>query len=187
MSRKIVRRGYDVGDYTTKRGILRYNEMHGLDFIDFISQRGFDSGTIVDMGCGNGVFLQELLERFPHLNVVGVDKNLYEHNLPDFRQHDLRDVSSIPKNFADILVSSAVSQWVRRDKHRVYEEAARILKPSGFGFIFPYSESILAPKTFGRKFQLRPLKKGPLKLDVPQLIIGNISLNELSVYTPKNF
>lgn len=184
-SKQKPHQGYDFGelDYTTKRGLAGYNELHNLDFAKIILDKKLTRGTVVDLGCGNGFFLRDLLDLFPHLNVVGIDKKLYEHQLPDFRQHDLRDLSAIPSDFADLVVSSVVTQWVRKNKHRVYEEAARILKPSGYGFIFPYSQPEKTVRTSGRKFQLRDLEKGPVRIKVPQLIMGNLTPEQVKNYS----
>lgn len=124
-------------DFSSVRGIADYNRIHHFDFSAFIRDNRLEKGHVVDLGCGNGIFLQELLSHFSSLQVTGVDKYAYAHH-PSVRfvQADMRELP-LPSACADLVVSTVALQWVRNDVELAYQEAFRLLKPGSSAFLYP--------------------------------------------------
>lgn len=129
------------GFYSTMRGLNEYQRLHQVDFLRLISERGISEGTVVDLGCGNGNFLADLKERFPKLKVYGIDKEEYTSRLPKeelILGNVSRGIPQLKDGVADLVVSTTVTPWMNGDAlEGFYVEANRLLRDSGYGFVFP--------------------------------------------------
>ncbi len=99
--------------------------------------------TVVDLGSGAGHDVFRAAELVgPKGRVIGIDftsdmitaglKNISEKGLTnvDFRMSDIENISVLPDNFADVIISNCVIN-LTMDKEAVFKEALRILKPGG--------------------------------------------------------
>ncbi|MFX0087468.1 MAG: methyltransferase domain-containing protein [Candidatus Hodarchaeota archaeon] len=99
--------------------------------------------VVVDLGSGAGHDVFRAAELVgPEGRVVGIDftpdmisaglQNVAEKGLinVDFRLSDIENISVLPDNFADVIISNCVIN-LTFDKEAVFKEAFRILKPGG--------------------------------------------------------
>ncbi len=93
-----------------------------------------DSGSILDVGCGEGILLENLTRRFPGKRIAGVD--LSEENVRICRDlgldvvlSDASDLKLPPESF-DACVMMSVLEHVE-DPGAALREAFRVLKPAG--------------------------------------------------------
>ncbi len=98
-------------------------------------ERGLASGTIVDVGCGNGTFFAEL-EGGPW-RAIGVD--VVRHpGYPSDGELVLVDLDTgkipLPDGSADVVVSVETIEHVENPRALV-REAVRLLKPGGWLFV----------------------------------------------------
>lgn len=98
---------------------------------------------VVDLGSGAGHDVFRAAELVgPEGRVIGIDftpdmiaagmKNITDKGLTnvDFRMSDIENISVLPDNFADVIISNCVIN-LTMDKEAVFKEALRILKPGG--------------------------------------------------------
>jgi ubiquinone/menaquinone biosynthesis C-methylase UbiE len=165
--------GFDCDGFSTFGGIAKYNELHEVDFVSLIRKLNLQGARILDVGCGNGIFLEELLKIFPEMNVFGLDSKNYAHKI---RNYIVADSRSIPLQTGsmDFVVSSRVSQWIVSQREKFYEEIFRVLSPQGKGLVFPCKVEDLSDNLSRRNYVPRTLYKGPNRMPVNQLVIGNI-------------
>lgn len=89
---------------------------------------------VIDLGCGEGLFLKLLQERFAKLNIFGIDnepkvKNIKKIIGVDIEVGDLRN-SGFPSNFFDIVFCLDVLEHFTNLEAPV-NEIKKILKPDG--------------------------------------------------------
>lgn len=95
--------------------------------------------TVMECGCGAGAFLASLLRVYPGIRVSGMD---YSASLVqvaaaalegEFRQGDIRDLSSFPQATYDRVISFGAFQYLNssEDAERAVREMARLVKPGG--------------------------------------------------------
>lgn len=95
---------------------------------------GNEASTIVDAGCGEGITLQRLRNRFCGKNVFGVDIDTTniaickEHGLPVVKGNLLR--LGIKDRSVDVCVFSEVIEHIEQF-HSALVELRKILKPNG--------------------------------------------------------
>lgn len=100
-------------------------------------------GTLADVGCGPGYLLQVMADKFPHLQLVGVDiakeilnaarRNLKSGNV-EFKQGDSQKLP-FALNSIDFIVSTlSLHHWAEPEKS--FAEIHRVLKPKGQYLIF---------------------------------------------------
>src|SRR3712207_4463135 len=99
--------------------------------------RGAASGTVLDVGCGDGSFLDHLATHVgdPRLHWIGVDYS--EHQLAkaaalpyEFHRCDLDDGIPLPDASVDLVHAAEVIEH-RTDPDLLVEECARVLRPGG--------------------------------------------------------
>jgi len=100
---------------------------------------------VIDLGCGEGLFLKLLQERFIRLNIFGIDsepniKNIKKNICADVRVRDLRN-SGFPSNFFDIAFCLDVLEHFA-DLEAPVNEIIRILKPDGLLIVSLPTENI---------------------------------------------
>jgi trans-aconitate 2-methyltransferase len=94
-----------------------------------------DPRTIIDIGCGPGNSTQVLLRRWPHAEIVGVDKSekMIERARRDYPQQKwvVGDASTFePGSSFDIVFSNAAIQWI--PQHDILlERLFRMLNENG--------------------------------------------------------
>ncbi|GAA4357993.1 malonyl-ACP O-methyltransferase BioC [Kangiella marina] len=92
--------------------------------------------SIVDLGCGTGVFTRELSQRFPQAKVTGVD--IAEGMIAWCKQQSqsedylCADAMKLPfeDNSLDLIFSNLAIQWLE-DLPQLFAELNRVLKPEG--------------------------------------------------------
>lgn len=95
------------------------------------------SGRILDIGCGKGVFLRELLKY--GYDIYGVDpyENILECVLPEVRSRVKNSSilnTKFPENFFDVIVMKQVLEHIY-DINAVIREIRRILKKDGIAYV----------------------------------------------------
>ncbi|PSS02079.1 S-adenosyl-L-methionine-dependent methyltransferase [Coniella lustricola] len=121
-----------------------------LAFKEFLNEQLYlapvgDSKRIVDVGCGFGYFAEEIAQRQPDAEVIGIDMTPRDHQfVPDnlsYLQADIEASSSDGSmqpawNHASIqqadLIFVREMTWAMVDPVRVIENAKRTLKPGGW-------------------------------------------------------
>ena len=98
------------------------------------------TGTILDLGCGTGLELDEIFKRFPHVSVVGID--LIPVMLDKLKQkYPDKDITLIcgsyfDVNFGEKTFDTAIScqtmhHFSRDEKVGLYKKIRKALKPNG--------------------------------------------------------
>ena len=106
---------WDPGEYS------RFGDERSRPFFDLVGRVGAEAPAVVaDLGCGPGTLTAALARRWPRAEVRGVDSSAdmveAARALPDagprlsFALGDVRDWK--PDGRVDVIVSSAVLQWV---------------------------------------------------------------------------
>lgn len=94
--------------------------------------------AICDVGCGTGLFTEDLARRHPGAQVVGLD--LSAGMLAEARRHRPRSLQLVrgsvydlpfPDASFDLLTNSISMHWYR-DRERALAELCRVLRPGGF-------------------------------------------------------
>ena len=108
-----------------------------------------DPHSILDIGCGTGIFSLGLSNRFPsaHIDAIDAADNMISHckstiqkpNLQFFHTHFLYD--PVPNNY-DLIVSNATFQWLT-NHHIALARCAALLRNKGHIYL-----SLFGPKTF---------------------------------------
>ncbi|MBS3087480.1 class I SAM-dependent methyltransferase [Candidatus Pacearchaeota archaeon] len=94
--------------------------------------------SVIDLGCGDGIFVYPLKKKFPKVDIVGVDISPrriagLKERFPNSRFY-IRDVCDTKlKEEFDLVYSSQVIEHVSSDKEMV-EEMSRLLKSKGVLF-----------------------------------------------------
>ncbi|AOE49184.1 malonyl-ACP O-methyltransferase BioC [Kangiella sediminilitoris] len=92
--------------------------------------------SIVDLGCGTGVFTRELSQRFTQAQVTGVD--IAEGMIQWCQQQSSAErylcadamTLPFPDNSVDLIFSNLAIQWVN-DLSALFQELNRVLRPDG--------------------------------------------------------
>jgi trans-aconitate 2-methyltransferase len=124
---------------------LRYEDERGRPFGELLTRIPLaDPREVVDLGCGPGNTTAQLLQRWPHARILGVDssaemieqaRTLAVPDRLEFRQGDLREWR--PDRPVDVLLSAATFQWVT-DHAALFPALVDALAPGGaFAFQVP--------------------------------------------------
>lgn len=95
-----------------------------------------DPTTIVDLGCGTGVFSRQLSARYPKASVTGVDiaQGMVEwcRYRSQNEEYVCADALQLPfaNNSVDFIFSNLAIQWLE-DLPALFRELNRVLKPEG--------------------------------------------------------
>ena len=106
----------------------------GIDLLARV-QPSVDVTTVVDLGCGTGVFVPMLRERFPGADVIGVDSSpeMLERargSVPDGTWVEAPIESWEPDEPVDVIFSNALLHWVD-DHEKVFPRLLSWLRPGG--------------------------------------------------------
>ena len=92
-----------------------------------LQKRSHKDTTLVDLGCGKGKFINYLEDKFPAVNIVGIEPL-------DQPRSDIKKGSAyaipMPDNSADFIIVIEVLQHVR-DINKAFKEINRVLKDDG--------------------------------------------------------
>ncbi len=98
-----------------------------------------EKGKILDLGCGEGLFLFKVKDQFEQLYGVDISESRIkrakemvdklENNIY-FYVNDINQGINFPNNFFDVVVSLAVLEHIF-DPYFIIEEIRRVLKPGG--------------------------------------------------------
>ena len=112
---------------------LLHREALSLRIIDRISK---PKQTFLDAGCGNGMFLQRVAERFPQLKLKGVDYSIHEVKEArkqgfDVKQADFGEVIPMKSNSVDWVYAGEVIEHLY-DPDKLVTETHRMLRKGGY-------------------------------------------------------
>jgi ubiquinone/menaquinone biosynthesis C-methylase UbiE len=137
--------------------VARMPQMHLMRW--FVARRATNKtprGRAVDLGCGPGYLVTDLISQAPDLHVTGID--LSDEMLAEAEAHAQRhgagqhasfrkgDVQQIPfpDNSLDLVVSTlSLHHWL--DPVAVLDEISRVLRPGGSFLIFDLRRDLSAP------------------------------------------
>ena len=141
-----------------------------------VRDSGIDVGRIVDLGAGDGPYLESFLEAFPEARGIWVDANegmrkLAEERLAafgdrtDFVLHDVERLDELDVPEVDVIVTSRVLHHFSGDSlQRLYRRAYELLRPGGFLFNLDH---VGAPGDWdGRYRRIRDQFTGPRKREL---------------------
>ncbi|RJL33610.1 trans-aconitate 2-methyltransferase [Bailinhaonella thermotolerans] len=127
----------------------RYADERSRPFFDLIARvRAEKPRRVADLGCGSGELTATLAERWPDAVVTGLDsseamiaKAVAANPGVEFAVADLRDWQ--PEPDTDVVVSSAVFQWVPGHRELLVDWAERL--PAGAWLAFQVPGNFAAP------------------------------------------
>lgn len=138
--------------YRVDRGIAEYlaelPKFYNGDLIRLLKEKLKEGGevSILDVGCGQGIFLAELLKKFPQAKVYGVSgrddrKDITDPKLRDlayridYRAGDIQKLKALfPNEKFDFITSVATFMYLG-DPLNVMRQCYGLLKPEGIVLI----------------------------------------------------
>ncbi len=132
----IKKGGFKNGEYKKRGEYHKKLDPHWSYYPTYLAKKKFVLSTlekeprdskILDMGCGEGVFLEELISR-GFRNVQGIDLN-YCSNL--VKRGDILATGFPEKEFDIILLLDVIEHLSFSDQEKALEEIKRILKDEG--------------------------------------------------------
>lgn len=145
--KRAVRRSFERAARTYDSNSVLQCEV-GLRLLKHLDPIRIEPSLVVDVGCGTGLFFQQLRARFPRADLVGVDiarpmLEIAAKRTPWIARALRRprprlicgDAERLPLAHASasLLFSNLALQWTRPE--RVFEEAARVVSTGGL-FMF---------------------------------------------------
>ena len=105
------------------------------------------SGRLLDIGCGSGNLIVQIAEKFPHLELVGMDISAEILKRAKMRANETQkeielkegSVEKLPfsDEYADFIVSTlSLHHW--NNPQNAFQEIYRVLKKDGVGLIFDF-------------------------------------------------
>ncbi|KAF5366715.1 hypothetical protein D9758_006471 [Tetrapyrgos nigripes] len=146
----------EVQRFNTEHNILRV-VMNGnlcvnpLRVVQALADDGRTTKTVVDLATGNGKWMRDMAELFPHVEFYGVDivplaPTYYAQNVY-FELEDIRTPTRWQEGTVDVVHARSAFMAVN-DYRRIIQEAARILKPEGLFLAGEWQQNIaLHPDT----------------------------------------
>ena len=138
-----------------------------LDFIPYQVDKPF---RVLDLGCGTGTFLRNILERYPNATCVGVDYSgemlsCADRKLEEFsdrvtlRRRDLND--GLPRDLGIFEVVASfwsIHHLTDENKRRLFRQVREVLEPGGWFFLVDSMSARFEKGVFqkgGRRYRLR--------------------------------
>ena len=162
------------------------------DVFDTLSLRGDES--LLDVGCGGGLLVNEAAKRLPKGKALGIDiwaphsgggnfdllmKNAKAEGVADKIEFKQADVRKLPFEDAafDVIVSSGALHHIGRDRaehEQGMHEMLRVLKPNGKVVLMDISHMVegyaAAMKPLGITSEVRPTPPSPFGFEMSILI-----------------
>lgn len=136
-----------------KGGIGRFH----WDKRDNITLDYITGNTIVDVGCGEGITLGKIIERFPDKDVRGLDSNpknisiCKSYNLPVI-QGNVNELPFDDKSVDTCVFMEVIEHLEHPDK--ALKELSRVLRPNGrLIIVFPYDVNMLIARLLCLKWK----------------------------------
>lgn len=125
-----------------KEGMIYQREQYakgglGVRYWDYRDSSAFNyikGNDILDAGCGEGITLEKLVNRFPQGKIVGIDTEAEnidicrQHNLP-VQSGSVYDIPFADKSFDTVLFSEVIEHLDHPEQ--ALSEIARVLRPGG--------------------------------------------------------
>jgi ubiquinone/menaquinone biosynthesis C-methylase UbiE len=115
---------------------------------------------VLDLGCGTGVLLQRILDRYPGAQVTGVDLSLVmvalaRRRLPESVRLEVADAEALPfaSSSFDLVVSTSSFHFWPAPKQAL-AELRRVLRPGGRLVITDWCDEYLACRICDRLLRL---------------------------------
>lgn len=125
---------------TLSHGVYRYNMALRYRYVKqclIQFDLSLDGKTVIDLGCGDGVWSMEMSREFPSVKLIGVDYNAlrlerYQRNVPTAQTHygSCLDIP-VTDRVADVVMFHQVLEHIS-DPLTALREIQRILKPDGW-------------------------------------------------------
>ncbi len=127
-----------LGEFGTwKRGIKEYAKMAGAPLVEIIDAKlnKKDKAELLDIGCGQAVFLRELQDRLG-TSIVGYAVSNQKQNVKDTINFRLSIAEVLPEEWTDKfdLITCFEASMYFWDQNRAFNEALRVLAPDGHLF-----------------------------------------------------
>lgn len=127
-----------LGEFGTwKRGIKEYTEMAGAPLVEIINAKlnKKDKAELLDIGCGQAVFLRELQDRLG-TPIVGNAVSNRKQNVRDTINFRLSIAEVLPEEWTDKfdLITCFEASMYFWDQNKAFNEALRVLAPDGHLF-----------------------------------------------------
>ena len=177
-----------------------YDRFRGLRLqpaLDLLSRVGdLPNGTVVDLGCGNGVMSEALQRRFPRRRIVGVDNSpAMLEQAAEKRAYAIMQESDIatwqPDLIPALIFSNAALQWL--DNHAALMLRLAGLLPAGgvLAVQMPHQNAAISHAGWNRAyrdlFNETPADRGPSVLE-PEVYFDLLSpLGEVQVWGVEYF
>jgi ubiquinone/menaquinone biosynthesis C-methylase UbiE len=127
----------------------------GVEYAGKLKARGFNTGKILDVGCGFGGTLRVLARNFPQADCTGIDlsepllelarQTAVTQGLQERVRFEQADAQAVPypDDSFDVVISTGVVHHVA-DPVAMLKEIARVLAPEGMLYIADIRRSMLA-------------------------------------------
>jgi len=146
--------------------VTKYLEQSYKNIAEKIGQTIKEDSRILEIGCGTGKLLIEILKKMEINAIIGLDiskamigisrKNLVKSYMYGFTGLILADAHKIPLRDAciDLIVSTGTLHHIRKPRV-LFEECARILRENGEAWIYELSHDVPRPELVNSSKKLK--------------------------------
>lgn len=121
--------------------------------------KDLSSARILDLGCGPGSWCIDLAQKYPRIEVIGVDsEDMFpsQHNLPSNCQlrvcNALNGLSEFPDGSFDVIhIRFMVLSFTGEEYPQVVKDCWRLLKPGGYLEILETDLTVYSPGPMTKK------------------------------------
>ena len=139
------------GDKALARQLQRYYVRFNEDFWAFFEGEVRpalpENPVLADLGCGPGLYLQNVSARVPGVTLIGVDKGEdmlryarsleFQGSVPTFENGDVAGTLPLADESVDLLTIAALMHTLE-DPFRFLEEVRRVLAPGGLLLLYDW-------------------------------------------------
>lgn len=139
---------------------VRFNDAFWVWFAVKVEQKLPDSPTLVDLGCGPGLFLRDVSQRLPKAKLHGLDNDqamlenarllFYAGIPPTLKLHDATRPLPVTDHSVDLLSSAAVMHTFQ-DPFGFLDDVCRVLAPGGYFLLYDWVRVSMADYIAQRK------------------------------------
>jgi len=131
--------------FATRIDIYEYNMLHNAEgvaegYIELAKYIPAGTRTLLDLGCGTGLELEEIFQLYPNINVTGIDITQVMLDMLSKKYGD-KDIVLICASYLDydfgeekydcIISVETMHHWTHKEKRSLYTNIHRALKPGG--------------------------------------------------------